>query len=224
MADSRRWKGKQMPEPGSHAYDVERARLRDEIDNQGVPDANATDAANEQLRGRTPHASPHAATERAGGPLGERAGGGDPGNVMMLRSSAFNDGAFIPGRYAKDGENVPPELEWSGVPDGTAELALLVVDPDAPVGTYLHWLVTGIPATATSLAPGTGTSHCNGYGETGWGGPQPPVGDDAHRYIFRLYALPEPFAGPENASPDELRAWLDERALATGTLTGRYQR
>jgi Raf kinase inhibitor-like YbhB/YbcL family protein len=110
------------------------------------------------------------------------------------------------------------------VPDGTAELALLVVDPDAPVGTYLHWLVTGIPATVTALDEGTGTAHRNGYGETGWGGPQPPVGDDAHRYVFRLYALPEPFSGPVEAPPDDLRSWFDDHSLAAGTLTGRYQR
>lgn len=214
-----------MPEPGSHSYDVSRARRRDELDNSGVPDANATVAANRELRGDTPHPSPSAETARAGGPLGERGGsGGDPGNVMPLRTSAFNDGAPIPGRYAKDGDDVAPTLEWRDVPDGASELVLLCVDPDAPVGTFLHWLVTGIDPRATTFDGTGGTPHENGYGERGYGGPQPPVGDEAHRYVFRLYALAEPFAAPDPTDADAVRAWLDEHSLATGTLTGSYQR
>ncbi|NHC14588.1 YbhB/YbcL family Raf kinase inhibitor-like protein [Motilibacter deserti] len=216
-----------MPEPGSHAYDVQRARLRDEIDNSGNPDANATDAANRELRGDSPVPSPHAETERAGGPLGQRdGGGGDPGNVIGLRSEAFSDGSFIPGEYAKDGGNQQPVLEWDDVPDGTTELALLCVDPDAPVGTWLHWLVTGIDPSTRRVEPGAdvGIEHGNGYGEQGWGGPQPPVGDEPHRYVFRLYALAEPFAAPDPSDADAVRSWLDDHSTATGTLTGRYQR
>jgi Raf kinase inhibitor-like YbhB/YbcL family protein len=213
-----------MPEPGSHAYDVQRARLRDDLDNTGTPDANATDAANRELRGDTPGPSPSAETGRAGGPLGERGSGGDPGNVIELRTSAFNDGAPIPGRYAKDGDNAVPPLEWGEVPDGTRELVLLCVDPDAPVGTWLHWLVTGLDPATRAYDGAGGDQHRNGYGESGWGGPQPPVGDPAHRYIFRLYALAEPFAAPDPSDADAVRAWLDDHKLAAGTLTGTYQR
>ena len=77
---------------------------------------------------------------------------GDPGNVMRVRSSAFNDYAFIAPRHAKDGGNEPPELEWSPAPQGTRELALLVEDPDAPAGTFLHWLVTGIDPEVSPLS------------------------------------------------------------------------
>src|ERR687883_2031051 len=131
-----------MPEPGSHAYDVERTRLRGQLDDEGFPDQHADEEANRRLRGDTPHPSPAMETERAGGPLGENPDPGSPGPVMPLRSSAVNYGDFIAKRHARDGDNVPPELEWSDVPEGTRELVLLCVDPDAPRGTFLHWLVT----------------------------------------------------------------------------------
>jgi Raf kinase inhibitor-like YbhB/YbcL family protein len=217
-----------VPQPGSHRYDIRRARLRDEIDDQGTPDAHATAEANRRLRGQDPHPSPAAETERAMGPAGERTdSAGDPGNVMMLRSPAFSDNAFIPRRYARDGDDEAPRLEWSGVPEGTAELVVLCVDPDAPRGPFLHWLVPGIDPAATSLEPGDSVAEGaprNGFGDSGYGGPLPPAGDDAHRYVFRLYALDAPFAADPEEGPEALRAWLDDHALATGTLTGLYQR
>jgi Raf kinase inhibitor-like YbhB/YbcL family protein len=215
-----------MPEPGSHGYDVERTRLRGRLDDEGFPDERADVEANRRLRGPTPHPSPSMETDRAFGPLGENPDPGDPGHVMRLRSSAFNDYAFIASRHAKDGGNVPPELEWSSPPQGTRGLVLLMEDPDAPTGTFLHWLITGIDPLVTSLdrAHLVGTQHTNGFGEQGYGGPLPPVGDDPHRYVFRLYALAEPFAAPDPADADGVRAWLDGHALATGTLTGLYER
>jgi Raf kinase inhibitor-like YbhB/YbcL family protein len=215
-----------MPEPGSHRYEVERNRLRGELEDEGLPDQRADAEANRRLRGPTPHPSPSMETDRALGPLGDNPDPGDPGNVMKLRSSAFNDYAFIAPRHAKDGGNQPPELEWSPAPEGTRELVLLVEDPDAPSGTFLHWLVTGIDPNATALDPAKpmGTQHENGFGERGYGGPLPPAGDDAHRYVFRLYALAEPFAAPNPADADAVRSWLDQHALRTGTLTGLYER
>ena len=214
-----------MPEPGSHGYDVKRTRLRGEIDDQGVPDQHADQEANRRLRGDEPGASPSMETERAGGPPDRNDPPGESG-AMPLRSSAFSDNAFLAARQAHDGGNEAPDLQWSDVPEGTRELVLLCVDPDAPRGTFLHWLVTGIDPSATGYdaASPSGTEHENGFGERGYGGPQPPVGDEAHRYIFRLYALPEPFAAPADADADTLRSWLDAHALATGTLIGRYQR
>jgi Raf kinase inhibitor-like YbhB/YbcL family protein len=212
-----------MPEPGSHAYDVQRSRLRSQLEDEGINDQHADEEANRRLRGDTPHPSPSMETERAGGPAGDNPSPGDPGSVLELRSSAFNDNSLIAARHAKDGGNEPPELEWSPSPEGTRELALLVADPDAPTGTFLHWLVTGIDARATSL-DGSGTQHENGFGERGYGGPLPPVGDEAHRYVFRIYALADPFAAPDPADADAVRAWLDEHALATGTITALYQR
>src|SRR5436189_84636 len=137
--------------------------------------------------------NPGARTDRAGGPYGEGSGGGEPGAVIDLRSPAFSDGALLPARCSKDGGNVSPALEWSTPPDGTAELVLLCEDPDAPGGTFVHWLVSGIDPGTTTIAEGQeppgSVSWQNGYGETGYGGPQPPIGDDAHRYMFRLIAL-----------------------------------
>lgn len=145
-----------------------------------------------------------------------------------LRSTAFDDGAFIPRRHSKEGENVSPPLSWSGVPDGTAELLLLCEDPDAPSGTFLHWLVTGIDPTSDGVeagrAPRGGTPMTNGYGERGWGGPLPPPGDKAHRYFFRLYALPEPVSVEDGAGADAVRAAVADRRLASGTLQGLYRR
>ena len=215
-----------MPEPGSHAYDVQRTRLRAELDDQGIPDGNADEEANRRLRGPEPHPSPSMETERAGGPLGDNPSPGSPGDVIELRSSAFSDNSMLAKRHAKDGENEPPDLSWGEVPEGTRELVLLVADPDAPSGTFLHWLVTGIAPDAGTVQGGT--EHENGFGERGWGGPLPPVGDDPHRYVYRLYALAEPFAaaapGVDTSDADSLRAWLDDRALATGTITALYGR
>jgi Raf kinase inhibitor-like YbhB/YbcL family protein len=217
-----------MPEPGSHAYDVRRRELRDQYDQQGVPDKNATQAANEELQGGARTGSRASSTDRVDGPLGERGGGGqNPGAGIALRTSAFSDHDMIPARYSKDGDNVPPVLEWSGVPDGTVELVLLCEDPDAPGGTYLHWLVTGIDPSATAISesePAGATAWTNGYGERGYGGPQPPVGDDAHRYFFRLYALGSPFDLPVGTGLDEVKSSLEDKALAAGTTVGLFAR
>jgi Raf kinase inhibitor-like YbhB/YbcL family protein len=145
-----------------------------------------------------------------------------------LHSSAFDDHAPIPDRYAKDGENVSPPLAWAGVPPGTADLVLLCEDPDAPSGNFLHWLVTGISPNSDGVdagkSPPGGVPHRNGFREPGWGGPKPPVGDPAHRYFFRLYALPHPFSLPDGVTADEVRQAVQERHFASGTLVGTYQR
>jgi Raf kinase inhibitor-like YbhB/YbcL family protein len=147
---------------------------------------------------------------------------------IELRSSAFSDHDLIPGRHAHDRDNVSPALQWSGVPDGTAELMLLCEDPDAPSGTFLHWLVTGIDPVAAEVAEGQvprgGQEWPNGFGEKGWGGPQPPVGDAAHRYFFRLYALPSPVRLPAEPDADDVHGAVDDVALASGTRVGLYQR
>ncbi|MGW0394614.1 YbhB/YbcL family Raf kinase inhibitor-like protein [Streptomyces sp. NPDC003042] len=147
---------------------------------------------------------------------------------IELASPAFDDGAFIPGRHAKDGDNVSPTLTWSGVPEGTAELLLLCEDPDAPSGTFVHWLVTGIDPTSHGVRAGQtprgGQERPTGWGEPGWGGPRPPHGDQAHRYFFRIYALPEPVSLPDGATADDVHAAVDDRQLASGTLVGLYQR
>lgn len=147
---------------------------------------------------------------------------------IELKSSAFDDHATIPRRHAKEGDNVSPPLTWSGVPGEAVELALLCEDPDAPSGSFVHWLVTGIDPHTEGLAAGRTAAgshpHRNGYGQSGWGGPQPPVGDQAHRYFFRLYALAGPVSIPDTATADEAHRVLDRQQLASGTLVGMYQR
>src|SRR3954463_16438122 len=162
-----------MPEPGSHAYEIERNRLRSQLENEGINDQNADEEADRRLRGDTPHPSPSMETERAGGPLGDNPDPGSPGNVIRLRSSAFNDNAMIASQHSKDGGNEPPELEWTPAPDGTRELVLLMEDPDAPTGTFLHWLLPGVDPAATALGD-SGAAHGDGWGERGHGGPAPP--------------------------------------------------
>jgi Raf kinase inhibitor-like YbhB/YbcL family protein len=147
--------------------------------------------------------------------------------IIELRTSAFSDHDLIPARYSRDGDDVPPALEWSGVPDGTAELVLLCEDPDAPNGTWLHWLLTGIDPSTTSVSdsvPAGATAWRNDYGDEGYGGPQPPVGDDAHRYFFRLYALSEPFDLPVGSALAEVKQALESRTLASGTVVGLFAR
>lgn len=147
---------------------------------------------------------------------------------IELKTSAFDDGAFIPRRYTKDGENVSPDLSWSGVPDGTSELLLLCEDPDAPSGTFVHWLVTGIDPASSGVEAGQtprgGQPRLNGFKESGWGGPLPPAGDKAHRYFFRVYALAEPVTLADNASADDVHAAVVGPQLASGTLVGLYHR
>jgi Raf kinase inhibitor-like YbhB/YbcL family protein len=145
-----------------------------------------------------------------------------------LKSAAFTDHAFIPDRFAKRGGNVSPPLTWSQVPDGSTELVLLCEDPDAPTGTFLHWLVTGIdpssPGVDAGEPPAGGTARPNGFGDRGWGGPHPPAGDEAHRYFFHLYAVSEPPELPGDATPEDVHRATERGRLASGTLVGRYQR
>ncbi|MGW0769530.1 YbhB/YbcL family Raf kinase inhibitor-like protein [Streptomyces sp. NPDC002676] len=147
---------------------------------------------------------------------------------IELTSAAFRDQNMIPRRHARDAGNVSPPLTWSGVPDDTAELVLLCEDPDAPSGTFVHWLVTGIDPHTDHLdagkAPSGSQPHRNSFGERGYGGPQPPVGDNAHHYVFHLYALPSPVSLPDRATAAEAHAVLDGQQLASGTIVGLYER
>ena len=147
---------------------------------------------------------------------------------IELRSAAFNDHTPIPSRYSYDGGNVSPPLEWRGIPDGTEELVLLCEDPDAPRGTFTHWVVTHIAPNASGVAeaalPEGATRGRNGFGGLGWGGPRPPVGDEPHRYFFRLYAADAPLGLGEGATAEEVHAALDGHILARGTLVGLFGR
>jgi Raf kinase inhibitor-like YbhB/YbcL family protein len=147
---------------------------------------------------------------------------------LVVRSPSFGDHQPIPARHARDHENLSPALEWSGVPEGAAELAVLCEDPDAPSGTFTHWVLAGLEPTSTGLAegehPAAAVEGRNDFGEEGYGGPLPPVGDRPHRYFFRVYAASAPLGLAAGASAEDLRRALQGRELASGTLVGTYQR
>ncbi|MDP8904975.1 MAG: YbhB/YbcL family Raf kinase inhibitor-like protein, partial [Chloroflexota bacterium] len=136
-----------------------------------------------------------------------------------LTSPDFEPGGEIPRRHTCDGEDVAVALSWAGAPAGTAEFALVMDDPDAR--GFVHWLVVGIPASATELAgdplpPGAREGR-NDFRRQGYGGPCPPSG--SHRYVFTLYALREPLAVTGVPTADEVRR-AGRDALGQATLTG----
>lgn len=147
---------------------------------------------------------------------------------MTIRSTAFKDHGEIPRDHSRAAGDVSPQLQWSGVPDDTAELALVCDDPDAPSGTFIHWLVAGIPPGTTGLDAGADLKQYavgrNDFGEPGYGGPHPPSGGSRHRYFFRVYALSAPTNLADGFDFEELKLRIDATTLAAGTLVGTYAR
>jgi len=148
--------------------------------------------------------------------------------TLQLTSDAFADGETIPERYTCEGEDVAPGLSWDGVPAGAQALALVMEDPDAPSGTFVHWTLVDIPPGLAALrsgeVPREATEGANSFGDRGYGGPCPPEGDEPHRYVFLLYALEAPLGLEAGARPDEVRAAIEREATARGQLTGRFGR
>jgi Raf kinase inhibitor-like YbhB/YbcL family protein len=145
---------------------------------------------------------------------------------LEITSSAFGEGDQIPRRHTCDGENLSPRLSFAGVPEGTRSLALIVDDPDAPVGTFDHWLAWGIDPSGGGIDEGEAAPHegRNGFGVTGYSGPCPPPGHGPHRYYFRLHALDaEPKVQP-GAARGELERALEGHVLDTAEVIGRYER
>jgi Raf kinase inhibitor-like YbhB/YbcL family protein len=143
---------------------------------------------------------------------------------MHLTSPAFPDGGEIPGCYAKDGEDRSPPLAWSGVPGDALSLALIVDDPDAPRGTWTHWVVIDLPPTMTCLGEGAtdmsgGRVGVNDWKRARWNGPAPPGG--RHRYEFRLYALDREI-GLTRPTRHEVERAMAGHVLAEAKLTGTY--
>lgn len=143
---------------------------------------------------------------------------------MKITSDAFDEGGTIPTEHTCDGADTSPPLEWTDAPDGTAEFALVVDDPDA--GGFTHWVLTAIPGDASDLPAGEGdslgTPGRNDFGRAGWGGPCPPSGE--HHYRFMLYALSAPLSIAGEADGDAVRDALDGLVLAEASLTGVYAR
>lgn len=154
------------------------------------------------------------------------------GQKISLQSEAFASGQPIPAKYTTDGLNISPPLTWSGLPAGAKELALVVDDPDAPHGTWDHWLLYGVPPSQASLPEGLSaqrrgvkpqgmTEGTNSWGNGGYEGPQPPSG--THRYFFRLYALDANLNLPPGLKKDQLLSAIKGHIIGQGELMGTYQ-
>lgn len=145
---------------------------------------------------------------------------------LELHSPAFEDHGMMPRRMSARAENLRPPLRWSEPPPGTEQLVLLCEDQDSPGQPFLHWLVTEIDPSARGTEEGAeppgGLEWPNQLGTVGWSGPAPPPGDDPHRYVFRLYAMPHPPRLPHRLRSFDVHRALDNEALATGTLVGRF--
>jgi Raf kinase inhibitor-like YbhB/YbcL family protein len=156
---------------------------------------------------------------------------GDQPERLQLASRAFAPEETIPATYTCDGEDISPPLQWNGPPQGTQTLALIVDDPDAPGGTWTHWVLYSLSPDTTTLSEGVppqaelpdgSRQGLNSWRRLGYGGPCPPSG--SHRYVFRLYALDTQLDVPSGASKDQVLRAMEGHVLAQGELIGRYSR
>lgn len=152
--------------------------------------------------------------------------------ALEIESAAFKNNEFIPRKYSCQGEDTSPALSWSGAPADTEAFVLINDDPDAPMGTWVHWLVYDIPAKATSLSDnipktpslGNGAKQGNtSFGRVGYGGPCPPPGKP-HRYFFKLYALDTVLGLRPGLNKQELLKAMDGHILEEAQLIGLYKR
>ena len=145
--------------------------------------------------------------------------------AFTLKSSAFEDGETIPQQFTCDGRDLAPPLSWSDAPEATRSFALVMDDPDAPRGTFTHWLLYDIPAPTTEMrAHASGKALRNDFGRAEYGGPCPPPGHGPHRYFFTLYAVDVSTLGLHGSTRAALERALHEHTLATARLIGRYER
>ena len=147
---------------------------------------------------------------------------------MQLTSTAFAEGGTVPKEYTGDGTDRSPPLRWSGAPAGAKSFALIADDPDAPRGTWVHWVLFNLPPETTELpegvkAPSGAIQGKNDFGNIGYGGPAPPRGKP-HRYYFKLYALDSMLNLPEGATKQQTEAATKGHILAEGQLMGKYGR
>jgi len=145
--------------------------------------------------------------------------------AFTLTSTAFEEGETIPQTYTCDGADEPPPLAWTNPPKGTASLALIMDDPDAPAGTFTHWMVYDIPTSARrGNGASAGRALRNDFGRSGYGGPCPPPGHGPHRYSFTLYALDVATLDLPRQNREALERALERHTVATARLMGRYER
>lgn len=150
--------------------------------------------------------------------------------MFKVTVQGFAEGAGIPNRFTCEGKDVSPAVHWADEPSGTKSFALIVDDPDAPGGTWNHWLVWDIPAGVRSLPEGVehsslGKSGTNDFGRRGYGGPCPPKGGGPHRYFFRLFALDTATLGlSDGARRPVLEKALKKHVIGETAYMGRYER
>lgn len=164
--------------------------------------------------------------------------GDDPprdGDGFTVTSPAFDDSQTVPAQYTANGENVSPPLSFEGIPDEAETLAVVADDPDAPSGTFVHWLLWNLPGARTDLPGGVpAESELDGYGgarqgtndfgEIGYSGPAPPEDDDPHTYRFDVIAVDTTVEVAPGAERSALEDALDGSTLESGRLTGTYGR
>ena len=143
---------------------------------------------------------------------------------MRLKSKDFEDNTMIPSKFTCDGDDISPQLSWEDVPEGAKSFALSVEDPDAPRGTFVHWLVYDIPGTTVRLGEGSlppeARQVTNDFSREDYGGPCPPSG--THRYIFTIYALDIDHL--EGVSKRDFKRVVEARTIDKAKLTGLYKR
>jgi Raf kinase inhibitor-like YbhB/YbcL family protein len=154
-------------------------------------------------------------------------------NAISVTSSAFAEGAAIPEEYTCQGKDISPPLKWSGVPSEAKSLALVMDDPDAPMGTWVHWVLYDLASSMTELpegmsarehiSAGSGKEGLNDFKRLGYGGPCPPAGKP-HRYFFKLYALDTTLDLKPGAKKKDLERAMEKHILAQGQLIGTYKR
>lgn len=147
---------------------------------------------------------------------------------LTLESNAFENGAVIPTQHTCEGRDIPPDLRWTHSPEGTQSFVLIVDDPDAPRGTFTHWVRYDVPGDKnmiTSEGPVQGKDGRNDFEVVGWRGPCPPPRHGNHRYFFRLHALDVPELGlARGASRREVEKAMDGHVIDTAELFGLFAR
>ncbi|HEV2492928.1 MAG TPA: YbhB/YbcL family Raf kinase inhibitor-like protein [Terriglobia bacterium] len=152
--------------------------------------------------------------------------------ALALRTSAFKPGGDIPAKFTCAGPNISPALDWGEPPSGTQSFTLIMDDPDAPSGTWVHWVVYDLPASTRRLPEGVkkgdalksgGQQGVNDFGDAGYGGPCPPPGKP-HRYFFKLYAVDKPLGLAAGVRKPQVESTLKGHILAQSELMGRFRR
>lgn len=150
--------------------------------------------------------------------------------TLGITSASFQDGERMPERYVRSGANLSPALSWSRLPEGTASIAVICEDPDAPrAEPFIHWVVFNIPGPTPGVPEGVAQppgseQGVNDFGNVGYDGPEPPAGHGPHRYFFQVYALDTVLPLRPGVTTQALRAAMEGHVVAEGRLVGKYSR